>query len=162
MESGCSTVLIVRAIWSWILRGDVLLALSRRTADWWAVGVNSYSPLYSQHVVSPLQFPGASSQRDRRRMCQVYDQIFDPRRTPGDCPQNKRGKDNASTLSRPVFFFFFCGGLSSRMRSVKDAESLAVPSADALCMRSARHWLSRANVTPRRAARCARCFTHKH
>lgn len=41
---------------NWILRSDILLVLSRRTADRWAGDVNSCSHLYSQHVVYPLQF----------------------------------------------------------------------------------------------------------
>lgn len=100
----------------------------------WTEGVNSCSHQYSQHAVSPLQFPDASLQRDSRRMRGVSDQIFDPHQTPGDFPQNKRSKDECFDTFGSVF-----GRPSSRM---KDAQSSAVLSADALCIRSDQHWES--------------------
>lgn len=103
MNSEWLTTWCDRPVYSWIVCSDVLLALSRRTADWWVEGVNSCSNLYSQHAVSPLQFPDASLQRDIRRMRWVSDQIFDSNQTPVDCRQNTRAKDNVSTLSA-VFF----------------------------------------------------------
>lgn len=87
-------------MWNWILRSDVLLALSRRTADRWAGGVNSCSHLYSQHVVSPLQFSRCVLTAEiAGGRAEFLIRYSIPQQTPGDCPQNKRATDNVSTLS---------------------------------------------------------------
>lgn len=70
---------------------------------WSLEGVNSCPPLYSEHVVSCLQFPDASSQPDSRRKRWVSIRYSILSRPGGIVQKNKRAEDNHSSLLALIF-----------------------------------------------------------
>lgn len=103
---------------------------------WSLEGVNSCPPLYSEHVVSCLQFPDASSQPDSRRKRWVSIRYSILSRPGGIVQKNKRAEDNHSSLLALIFHrsSYAQGGRKKKCEGRR--ESLAVFFPDALCMRS--------------------------